>query len=797
MSETALRRIAWALLGFAAACSLAGLAILLISGESGEGGIFPVLAAITFSLVGALVAAGRPRNPVGWLLLTIGVTAAIGLPTSALYEWDRQHAGTFTGAAFNAWLGGALWLLWIGFLVPRVMLLFPNGKLPSRRWRVVSISQFIVLAGLMVSNLKPGPITDYEEYDNPFGIGPLSGVFDFASHRGALFMPLFLVAAIGPVVSLIVRFRHSRGIERLQLKWFTWAVAVTAVLWIGGSLLPAQAKTIVEPLALSSLCLAPITIGIAVLRYRLYEIDRLISRTLVYGALTVVLGGAYVGLVLAGQCGVLVVCRRLEPRDRRVDTRRSRAVPARALARATLRRPALLPAPLRRTAHARELRGAAARADRPEHARARSRGRRRRDDAADTHLRVAANGSDVVKRPWTWLLAWGLWAAFVVLITATMIIDVTTVSPQEEGESLTSDIGIVIAFAAFATVGALVASRLPRNAVGWLFLTSPLFGTVAGFSAEYAYRAYVTDPGSVPAGPLFGWLYLWTWFPALIAIGLVVLLFPDGRVPGRRWRPLLWAYVAFSVLGVGGAAIYPGPIDQEWPGKPQNPLGVEGLKEALDLASGAGIVAVLGILLATLASAVVRFRRSRGDERLQLKWMMGAAMLLVIHIVFTEAVPVIPDAAVNLMFALVITVDPRRCGHRDAQVPALRDRRDHLEDARLRRAVGDPRRRLRGARARRPVDLLRRSQAALTSRSPRRRSSSPPCSCPLRSRVQRFVDRRFYRRRYDAQRTLESFGARLREQIDLDSLEHDLRGVVTETMQPAHASVWLRTGMSR
>ena len=138
-----LTRIAWALLGFAAACVVAGLAILLTTGESGEGGAFPVLSAITFSLVGALVAAGRPRNPVGWLLLTIGVTGAIGLPASVLYDWDRQHAGTFTGAAFNAWLGGALWLLWIGFLVPRVMLLFPNGKLPSRRWRVVSISQFV------------------------------------------------------------------------------------------------------------------------------------------------------------------------------------------------------------------------------------------------------------------------------------------------------------------------------------------------------------------------------------------------------------------------------------------------------------------------------------------------------------------------------------------------------------------------------------------------------------------------------------------------------------------------------
>ncbi len=302
MSDTALRKIAWALLAFSGACAVAAFAFVLATGVTNQNGIFPVLATISFSVVGALVAAGRPRNPVGWLLLAIGVTAAIGLPTSALYQWDTDHAGTFTGAPLNAWLDGTLWLLWIGFLVPRVLLLFPDGKLPSRRWRVVSAAQFVVLAGLVVPALKPGPISDYEEYDNPFGLRPLAGVFDFASAHGNAAFPFFLFAALAPIAALIVRFRRSRGVERLQMKWFTWAVAVTATLWIGGSLLPsAQAKAVIEPIALLSLCLAPVTIGIAVLRYRLYEIDRLISRTLVYGALTVLLGAAYVGLVLAGQ----------------------------------------------------------------------------------------------------------------------------------------------------------------------------------------------------------------------------------------------------------------------------------------------------------------------------------------------------------------------------------------------------------------------------------------------------------------------------------------------------------------
>jgi len=398
-----------------------------------------------------------------------------------------------------------------------------------------------------------------------------------------------------------------------------------------------------------------------------------------------------------------------------------------------------------------------------------------------------------VKRPWTWWLAWGLWGAFVVLMSATVIVDVATVSLQEEGESLTGDIGIVVAFSAFATVGALVASRLPRNAVGWLFLASPLFGTVAGFSGEYAYRAYVTDPGSAPAGSLFAWLSLWTWFPAMIAIGLVVLLFPDGRVPGRRWRPLLWAYVAFSVLGVAGAAIYPGPINEEWPGTPQNPLGVDGLKGVLDSASGAGAVAVLVILLATLASVVVRFRRSRGDERLQLKWMIVAAMLIVLHIAFTEAVPVIPDAAVNLLFALVITSIPIAAG-----IAMLKYRLYEIDVIISKTLVYGSLSVILGAAY---VGLVLAGQwvfSAFAGGSNLAIAASTlvvaALFLPVRSRVQGFVDRRFYRRRYDAQRTLEGFGARLREQIDLGSLEHDLRGVVTETMQPAHASVWLRTG---
>ena len=135
-------------------------------------------------------------------------------------------------------------------------------------------------------------------------------------------MPLFLFAAVGPVISLIVRFRHSRGVERLQLKWFTWAVAVTAVLWIGGvAAAVGTAEAIVEPLALLSMCLTPITIGIAVLRYRLYEIDRLISRTLVYGAVD---GGARRART-SGSCSRGRRCSRRSPEARTSRSPRRRS----------------------------------------------------------------------------------------------------------------------------------------------------------------------------------------------------------------------------------------------------------------------------------------------------------------------------------------------------------------------------------------------------------------------------------------------------------------------------------------
>jgi hypothetical protein len=303
MSDRAFRVVAWTIAGLSLACIPVALVIVVATELSvSQATIFAPVACLTFTMVGGIVAAGAPRNAVGWLLLLIGSVMGAGLITSALSTWDESRTTPFTGASIVALLDGTLWLVTPGFLLPRLMLLFPDGRPPSPRWRVVSWGQWLLLAGVALAQLQPGPIRDYERYDNPIGIGALG----FLSHPPPVVGPslglLFAALELSAVAAVIVRFRHSRGVERLQMKWIAWAVGLTAALWVANPIVAALTRVHwLEPFSLAGVVLSPIAIGVAVLRYRLYEIDRLVSRTLVYGLLTVLLGAAYVGLVLAGQ----------------------------------------------------------------------------------------------------------------------------------------------------------------------------------------------------------------------------------------------------------------------------------------------------------------------------------------------------------------------------------------------------------------------------------------------------------------------------------------------------------------
>jgi hypothetical protein len=270
------------------------------SGPSGSAVAAPTI----WGGVGAALAIMRPRNSVGWLLLGIGMALAASDAGNNYVEWSKHRGAELPGVAWGAAAASVGWILTIAFLIPRLLLVFPTGRIPTRRWRIVAFAQYAVLAAITFGFFKPGHLPDssYKQYDNPVGIGALDWLNRIPSWFGPIGLAILAFAGFGAAASLIVRFRHSHGAERQQLKLLAWAVAVTAVTWILASVLPAGVvHDIVETVSLLGLTIAPLTILVAVLRYRLYDVDTVISKTLVYGSVTVMLGAAYAGLVLAGQ----------------------------------------------------------------------------------------------------------------------------------------------------------------------------------------------------------------------------------------------------------------------------------------------------------------------------------------------------------------------------------------------------------------------------------------------------------------------------------------------------------------
>jgi hypothetical protein len=272
----------------------------------------PVVALVSAATVGAVLASRRPQHPVGWLLLA--QTASL-LATGAAAQYlawglqahpDPLPATRYAALYYPASAGGGLILL--GF----VLLLTPTGKLPSPRWRWWARAMVAVpVVLLLLVTLAPGPVDPYQQVvGSPFDFHGLGGVLLVVNQLALAFTTLALVAATG---SLVVRFRNAGGVERQQLRWVALAAALlvpAAVVVLAGLALGATA---VVTWAISAwLAGLPLAIGAAVLRHRLYDLDRIVSRTLVYGLLTVLLGGSYAGIVLVlgqvlGQDSGLVV----------------------------------------------------------------------------------------------------------------------------------------------------------------------------------------------------------------------------------------------------------------------------------------------------------------------------------------------------------------------------------------------------------------------------------------------------------------------------------------------------------
>jgi hypothetical protein len=360
---------------------------------------------------------------------------------------------------------------------------------------------------------------------------------------------------------------------------------------------------------------------------------------------------------------------------------------------------------------------------------------------------------------------------------------------------------IAVLTAAFSVVGALIASHRPGNAIGWIFCAVGLFQGLANFGHEYAAYGLLTRPGSVPFGALASWVGNWTWAPGLgLVLVFLPLLFPDGRPPSRRWWWAGWVGGASVAAIAALAAVFLWP--ERGPALLTPPTGEEvGPERALDvLVEYVAFPVMLLAGLAAVASLFVRFRRARGDERQQIKWFAYAAAITLLWTFLIEGVPdssPLFEAVTNTLGVLVVPSIPVAAGiaifrYRLYDIDLLINRTlvyatltASLALIYLGGVVGLQYvfRALAGQDSSLAVVASTLAIAALFS--------------PLRRGIQAFIDRRFYRRKYDAAKTLGTFGARLRDETDLDSLSGALVTVVRETMQPAHASLWLQRSADR
>ncbi|HEY7258082.1 MAG TPA: hypothetical protein VH459_03390 [Gaiellales bacterium] len=362
-------------------------------------------------------------------------------------------------------------------------------------------------------------------------------------------------------------------------------------------------------------------------------------------------------------------------------------------------------------------------------------------------------------------------------------------------------LALVVAIVTYPAAGWLVAARRPENPIGWLLLT---IGAAWGAAFTSTYSDYTLKlHHDLPGGALVAVVGSAFWLPAIGITGtFLLLLFPDGHLPGRRWRYVAWAGAAAISIALCYLIFRPGSLaDAGYPGV-QNPLGIGALRPVL----GAGwlaILVVVAMMVASAASLVVRYRRARGPERQQIKWLAAAAA--GVAAVYAVVVPLgsyvdpssqdtpawlsAAQSASLLSFGLIPI----------AIVFAVLRYRLYEIDVIIRRTlvyavlvavlaalylggvtvVGGLLRTITGGSGAIGVTVSTLAIAAAFQ--------------PLRTRIQRAVDHRFYRGRYDAARTLESFSGRLRERVEIEAVSGEVLDVVRQTLQPAHVSLWLRS----
>jgi hypothetical protein len=332
----------------------------------------------------------------------------------------------------------------------------------------------------------------------------------------------------------------------------------------------------------------------------------------------------------------------------------------------------------------------------------------------------------------------------------------------------------------YSVIGAIIGSRLPNHPIGWICCAIGLIAAVDHFAGEYAVYALLAQPHTLPGGKAMLWLQGWFW---MLFIGLIVfllLLFPTGRLPSRRWRPFAWVSVAMISGGVIWSSIISPDVGFNAPPSPV-PLSV----------------LLLGGVAA--ASLVVGRRGARGVERQQIKWLLYVGPLFFIaaglHVGFYYFW--LTERSWGLWASYLLVAVGGLSGPMAIGIAILRYRLYEIDLIINRTLVYGSLTAILVALYFVGIVVLQRVFVLLTGQKSTLAVVASTLVIaalfnPLRRRTQAFIDRRFYRRKYDARKTLQAFSAQLRDETDLEALSDDLLGVVRETMQPAHVSLWLR-----
>ena len=343
-----------------------------------------------------------------------------------------------------------------------------------------------------------------------------------------------------------------------------------------------------------------------------------------------------------------------------------------------------------------------------------------------------------------------------------------------------------------SVVGALISSHRPENPIGWIFLADGFCYGLLSAGDQYAIYALLTNPGALPLGAEASWLGQWIWAPGLgLSLVFLPLLFPDGHPPSHRWRPVGWLGGLFIGLTVVSSMIL------LWPERgPALLTGDESPSHVVQVLVDFIAVPMLFVAgLGAVVSLLVRFRRARGDERQQIKWFASATALTLVWILLFGQTTLrgLPGIIVDLSALLVIPSIPIATG-----IAILRYRLYDIDRIINRTLVYGALTAMLVAVYVGGVTVTHAIFGALTGQEQQPQLAVVVSTLviaalfmPLRRRIQAFIDRRFYRRKYDATKTLEAYSARLRDETDLDALSDDLVEVVKETMQPSHISLWL------